>query len=552
MKALLKAAFAMGILMLGVAPGCGSDSTLPPGDANVSDGGGDVVFTDNCQCQTAAQCEGKVQVTQCSTAECVACGCVAKPKDKGTACDDGDVATVNDTCNGEGQCVGQPTSCGNDKCESNENCGNCIGDCPCADGEFCAGTTCQKAVCGNSQCEAPAENCENCFDDCSCKKGEQACHEKECLDCAAYCKATGKECCDTETDPGCAQTDGCNCGQCSPGFSCDGFNHCYSSDICNNGKCEPSENCDTCPADCACQSGQKCACNKYDAGNKCVDAVCLECSDVCAEAGKECGFYEGCDCGSCQVCYKCQQNQCNPKCDCVCWQKECGEIGQCKCGANEGACTGTQECVGFKCLEGCDTLCAGVECGWAGDCICDVCGDCGACQDNKCGPGSSIDEYDAPPYNDFPDTATDMGSTTDDNTASAKEFNATIDVDFDQDWFKVEVQDKAGQTLIPHVELLGLDEDKDLDLEVCFVCKYGDLAGVAPKPADLVFETDSVVPGGRCFVSMLNLWGQDEMVELDQITCDGDPQDDSGTVYVHVYPAYPEDCGASYKVKWNM
>lgn len=531
---------ALGLVAAMMATACGSDSPPPPEDT-LTDSAADVTFPDTCQCQAAAECVGKVNVTNCTVADCSACQCVAAPKVLGTPCDDGEATTVNDACNDKGQCVGTPTSCKNNQCEANENCGNCIEDCPCASGEFCDGTQCKKAVCGNKVCEAPVEDCGNCVEDCGCEKGKTACHEKACTPCADYCTATGKECCDTASDPECAQSNNCNCGQCLPGFKCDGFNHCYSSDICNNGKCEESENCGNCISDCPCLSDQKC-----------VDGTCSDCGPICDTAGKECGFYDGCDCGSCQVCYKCSQNQCIAKCDCVCWQKECGEVGGCQCGPLEGNCPANQECVGYKCLEGCDTLCAGVECGWAGECICDLCQDCDACLNNQCGPGSSIDEYDVPPYNDYPTTATDMGATTDNNTTSAKEFNGTIDLDFDEDWYKVEVQDTAGQLLNPHIELKGLDEDKDLDLEVCFLCKHGEVAGIATKPADMIFETESMVPGARCFVSMLNLWGQDEVLELDQITCDGEPLDDSGTVYVHVYPAFPSDCGASYTISWWM
>ncbi|MBL6976027.1 MAG: hypothetical protein ISR64_09875 [Deltaproteobacteria bacterium] len=530
---------------------CGSDSPAPPTDT-LSDTGADVTFPDTCQCQTAAECEGKVNVTMCTVPGCSACQCVAAPKVMGTQCDDGNVATVGDACNDKGQCVGTPTSCKNSQCEPNENCGNCIEDCPCAADEFCDGVQCKKAVCGNIQCEAPVEDCENCVNDCGCEKGKTACHEKSCTACADYCTTTGKECCDTASDPECNQSKNCNCGQCLPGYKCDGFNQCYSSDICNNGKCEESENCENCAADCGCLKEEKCLCSQFDADKNCLAAECKNCGPICEAADKDCGFYEGCDCGSCQVCYSCSQNQCNPKCDCVCWQKECGVIGDCKCGPLEGLCPGAQDCNAFKCLENCDTLCSGVACGWAGDCFCAECGNCEACNGNQCGPGSDIDEYDVPPYNDYPTTATDMGTTTDSNTTSAKEFSGTIDVDFDADWYKVEVQDVAGQFLTPHVELKGLDEDKDLDLEVCFLCKEGELAVVLPKPADMIYETESTIPGARCFVSMLNLWGQDELLELGQLTCDGDPQDDSGTVYVHVYPAFPSDCGASYTISWWM
>lgn len=517
-----------------VAAACTEEGAQPPPARDVSDFGAvhDIIVDDTCQCVRAEDCLGKVETSQCVEALCNACLCQAHNKAKGTPCDDGNPQTIDDACDGAGVCQGVPVTCGNGKCEVTEHCGNCPNDCPCDVGEYCKSDKCVKPQCGNNECEPPFENCANC-QDCACAQDE-ACYEKKCVKCPDYCKSTGKECGKPEGTP-------CDCGTCPPGKVCDALHHCYDANICGNHVCELGEDCSTCETDCGCEKGKKCA-----------NGQCVECEPICKQAGKECGFFQGCDCGACPVCYKCNaQGKCDAKCDCVCWQKECGEVAGCKCGPLNGACPAGQECVGYKCLVGCDTLCQGIECGWAQDCICDFCPGCDACHNNKCGPGAEMDEYEVYPYNDTWETATDLGQTTDDDIESERTIFGSIDIDFDTDWFKIEVQDTFGFVMNPVFTLTDIAEDKDLDLEVCFKCKSGATLGLAAEPKDSTIETESPIPGARCFAS-INLWGFSEEVRLTSITCEGGGANQSGTAYIHVMGVVAEDCGSAYTLRFHF
>lgn len=497
----------------GGGPGAGTGDVVPTGEV--------------CECMTAQDCAAKLKPNQCQLVNCQQCSCVLESVAAGQLCDDGNATTTGDACDGHGNCVGIPASCGNGKCESaaGENCGNCGDDCGCGPGFICYQDECEpEPKCGNGKCE-PGENCGWCPKDCKCKLG-YGCDEGKCKPCKDYCTDTGKEC---------GKFQGCDCGKCPEGQECDALGRCYEASVCGNAVCEAGEDCGNCVTDCGCPVGQVCQ-----------DGKCNDCKPLCESAGVQCGFYQGCECGSCGTCYKCSQNQCVPKCDCLCWQKECGTVDGCDC----GQCGPGEECVGYKCLEGCDTLCEGVECGWSQDCFCNWCTGCDACHGSTCQPGEGLDNYDSEAFNDFPEAATDLGKTTDSDSDSYMEIQGTIDVGFDEDWYKVEVEDQFGYIMEVHVEMTGLAEDKDLDVGVCFKCKEGELVGVDPEPKDEVLEIDSLVKGARCF-SAMNLWGQDELVELKDLTCSS-ASDASGTVYIFVRPFTGDDCGSGYTLKLHM
>ena len=70
------------------------------------------------------------------------------------------------------------TVCGNDKCESTENCFECPEDCKCASGQYCSHDSkkCISPICGNDVCEI-GETTENCCDDCGCIIEGEICNE---------------------------------------------------------------------------------------------------------------------------------------------------------------------------------------------------------------------------------------------------------------------------------------------------------------------------------------------------------------------------------------
>ena len=69
------------------------------------------------------------------------------------------------------------TVCGDNVCDSSENCYDCPIDCKCSTNGFCNQTTkkCDVPRCGNGVCE-PFENMENCCNDCGCQNNYQTCN----------------------------------------------------------------------------------------------------------------------------------------------------------------------------------------------------------------------------------------------------------------------------------------------------------------------------------------------------------------------------------------
>lgn len=512
---------------------CGSSGSSVPDVGTTDTLGGELLLPDACLCHADADCKDKVEVSQCQVASCQACVCVAKAITAGTKCDDADPKTTGDNCNPEGKCVGIVPQCGDKTCGSPiENCSNCPDDCACPSGQRCFDNACiPNPVCGNKNCE-PDENCENCAKDCGCPTG-QACLDRVCAGCKDFCTTTGKVC---------GVFGGCDCGKCAVGQACDQVGHCYSSGMCGNGVLDSGEDCANCPSDAGCPTGKTCVAGK-----------CEDCAGVCSNAGIDCGVYQACNCGDCGVCHKCKASKCQPDCDCVCYPelgpsaKECGEIEGCKCGKLAGECPEGKECWNHKCLEGCSTLCAGKECGWGEDCFCNWCDGCDSCYGNKC---ETADETPETTPDDTWETAQDLGELTDDDGASAKTFEGNIWGESDEDWFKMTVKDTVGHDLKAIIDLTDLAEDKDIDVEICWICAKGEVAGAKVEPTDSTMEVDPSMEGARCFVA-LNLWGMAEHLEFTP-TCTDNGQDDSGTAYIRVIPASWYDCGSRYTLKFHM
>jgi hypothetical protein len=505
------------------AVSCGDSAVTPPSkDAGDDRLGVDLVIPDTCACHDAKECDGKVTVDSCTMAACEACACVAKPKAAGATCDDGDAKTVKDACDGKGVCKGVPPTCGDKKCDSaaGENCDNCAQDCGCKGNSKCYKEKC--VPCGNGKCE-DGEDCETCPKDCGCS-ANKTCFEKVCTACTDYCTKKGKNC---------GISLGCKCGECKVGEACDQLNHCYETGLCNNGTCDPGEDCSQCAVDCKC-----------DAKKGCVAGKCVDCAQACKDSGSQCGTYGNCNCGTCGACHKCVDNKCVASSQsCVCYNKECGKVEDFDC----GTCPAGKECYGNKCLVGCEALCEGVECGLSQDCFCAYCDGCDQCIGKKCVGAAPMDENE---INDWPDMATDLGNVTD--STGAGTIQGSIDVDFDEDWYVVHVQDKSGGLLVPAVELTGLAEDKNLNVEICFKCDKGELAGAQVIPDDgIELEPYPDLPGARCF-GVIRFEGMDEKFEL-RPTCASGGQDDSGTVWFHVVPAFKSwDCGSAYTLKWSV
>jgi len=111
----------------------------------------------------------------CTTGVCdVATGqCISQPKPPTTACDDGDICTVADSCDGAGGCVGMPKDCNdNDSCTA-DTCVAAVGcthstlpdGSPCDDGDICTTVdVCTGGVCAgtvNPNCCQTASQCDD-------------------------------------------------------------------------------------------------------------------------------------------------------------------------------------------------------------------------------------------------------------------------------------------------------------------------------------------------------------------------------------------------------
>jgi len=66
--------------------------------------------------------------------------------------------------------------CGDNVCDSSENCVDCPKDCKCDSNSYCdqVKKKCISSKCGNGVCE-PFENMENCCDDCGCSSKYEIC-----------------------------------------------------------------------------------------------------------------------------------------------------------------------------------------------------------------------------------------------------------------------------------------------------------------------------------------------------------------------------------------
>ena len=245
----------------------------------------------------------------------------------------------------------------------------------------------------------------------------------------------------------CGELDGCNCGNCGPGETCDEQFKCIEDT-----PPDCTEQCATAGVECGGLEGTQCDCgdcgdpDQYFCNEE--EGVCEEwldpwadCPEQCVAAGAECGIVEHpeimveCDCGECGEGEECEAGLCHGEADpciAVCEDKACGDWDGCECGScgngevcdtegtcvpetncNEtcafqdcgdfegcdcGECNEGYECVTNKCkkLDPCNDVCAGLQCGSVGDCNCGTCtfgqcldGECTCvpnCNDVACGP----------------------------------------------------------------------------------------------------------------------------------------------------------------------
>jgi hypothetical protein len=193
----------------------------------------------------------------------------------GTACDDGDPCSVSDTCNLLGRCEGTPKDCSELDSECSEGvCDEDTGECqaapsatatscdddnPCTVEDECDGagqcegkerdcstltTTCTEGVCDpeSGSCVAQATNSgEVCDDDDKCTTGDICSAGGTCEGESVDCSAASSQCTLGVCDP--------SSGRCEAepltGAACDDDDSCTILDTCDDGECKGTE-ADTC------------------------------------------------------------------------------------------------------------------------------------------------------------------------------------------------------------------------------------------------------------------------------------------------------------------
>jgi len=191
-------------------------------------------------------------------------------------CDDGDVCSVADACDGKGSCVGKALKCDDgNKCTDNAckkavGCVKTFNTTPCDDGQVCT----VKDACAQGQCKGGAQK--DCDDKqvCTldvCVSGKGCLH----LPTASTCTGGDK----------CTKDDTCKDGKCASGkpVNCDDGNVC-TDDACDaKAGCSSTANTKSCSDGNACTEGDKCssttckigAPKKCDDGNICTADSCV-------------------------------------------------------------------------------------------------------------------------------------------------------------------------------------------------------------------------------------------------------------------------------------
>lgn len=458
----------------------------------------------------------------CVVALCDFGFCGLRQQPPGHPCNDGNAQTVSDLCQEDGTCRGTVASCGDGKCDlERENCWMCPTDCDCGPGMICYDSKCVATPeDGDGVCEK-LEDCGTSPNDCKCPSG-QGCVDGNCMDCADACGQDHREC---------GQFVGCDCGDCTGGLECGYDGICAVPGTCGDGECLAAfENCENCPADCLCQDGYGC-----------TDGNCRSCRTICK--GLECGFVDGCDCGRTGICEDCVDGVLKTDCSCICAAagRDCGKSGDCICGKYDGGCMDRMACVEGLCMPDCEEVCDDFMCGGVGNCLCGRCGENQLCYNGRCQAVTFEEDLYEP--DDYIGQAAFLGEFDDGDGTPEWDVVATMLKPEDRDWYTFTVADTWGEILFLQVILDGMSEDADLNLMVCYRCENGSLRDPGLSGYDDAFETASTIENARCFESRRK-WGQPETISMSPVC--GIGFDDSGTVWIKVFPAEKADARTDY------
>jgi len=223
-------------------------------------------------------------------------GCVLPNKPDTAPCDDGDVATSGDHCDGQGACVGTPITCPADgpcatyapngvECVQTFTNGACDDGLATTRADTCVAGTCQGTPyeCSAAQCEVSSVpdgvGCTITFEAAgtACDDGATSTRDDACSG-AGACVGTPYECTPTQCEAS-SVPDGAGCAVTfkEAGAACDDSDACTGADACDGaGACVGPP--------LTCGVGELCA-----AGEGCVSTHCAACS-----ADAECGAASAC------------------------------------------------------------------------------------------------------------------------------------------------------------------------------------------------------------------------------------------------------------------
>ncbi|HEX4823054.1 MAG TPA: hypothetical protein VFV19_01955 [Candidatus Polarisedimenticolaceae bacterium] len=280
-------------------------------------------------------------------------GCVFPPAPAGTACNDFFNCTLNDQCDGAGNCAGQSVCDDHNPCTddfadefNNCACSNFSNLGPCDDGNACTtGDTCDdQNVC---QPGTPTD----------CDDGN-ACTLDAC-DPATGC---------THTPITCDDGNACTSDSCNPASGCVYTPiNCNDGNACTTDSCNPATGCVNTPV--TCNDGNACTDDSCNPASGCVytnntaacdDGNACTSGDTCSGGSCHGGGAVNCDDGN-----PCTDDSCNPASGCV----HTNNTAPCSDG---NACTTGDVCGGGSCHSGAPV----------------VCNDGNACTDDSCNPAS--------------------------------------------------------------------------------------------------------------------------------------------------------------------
>jgi hypothetical protein len=300
-------------------------------------------------------------------------------------CNDNNVCTGTETCQG-GSCLpGTPLDCGDanpctdDLCDTLAGCSNPPNSDPCDDGDACTmNDACSQGACAGAPLDADSDTyiSDACGgDDCDDSDGAvhpnaaEVCDDTVDNDCDGFTDAADPGCAACVTDADCDDSNACNGAEtcqanaCAPGTALD----CDDSNICTTDSCDPVQGCQNIENDLPCDDGLYC-----NGAETCGGGQCNAGSDPCP--GQICDEQNR-DCLACATDADCDDDN-------VCTDDVCDPAQGCRHSFNTAPCDDGDDCT-------IDDICSNAACrGTIPDEVCDD------GLDNDCDGDTDADDTD--------------------------------------------------------------------------------------------------------------------------------------------------------------